>query len=95
MGQCIISDQNSGSDFLQMKLIRSSTIIVAAPDAFSEYTSHRYNCGIYSALIFVESKALKQAHSELRNCFSNAAIGKKQPIEIHNCSGAKYKHDFK
>ena len=31
-----------------------------------------------SWLIFVESKALKQAHSELCNCFSNAAIGKKR-----------------
>jgi len=31
-----------------------------------------------SWLIFVESKALKQAHSGLCNCFSNAAIGKKR-----------------
>jgi len=30
--------------------------------------------------IFVESKALKQAHSWLRNCFSNAAIGKNSAI---------------
>jgi hypothetical protein len=35
-----------------------------------------YGCEIYNALLFVESKALKQAHSRLRNCFSNAAIGK-------------------
>jgi hypothetical protein len=32
---------------------------------------------LYSELIFVESKALKQAHSELRNCFSNAAYRQK------------------
>jgi len=30
---------------------------------------------LYRALILVESKALKQAHSKLQNCFSNAAIG--------------------
>jgi len=41
------------------------------------YTSHSHGCGIYSELIFVESKTLKQAHSKLRNCFSNAATGKK------------------
>ena len=31
-----------------------------------------------SWLIFVESKAQKQAHSELCNCFNNAAIGKSE-----------------
>jgi hypothetical protein len=42
-------------------------------------------------LIFVDSKALKWAHSRLRNYFSNEAIGQKQPIE--NCirDRAKYK----
>ena len=54
------------------------------------YTSRGYRCGNYSALIFVESKALKQEHSRLRNCFSNAAIGKNRPIEIRNCDRAKY-----
>ena len=39
------------------------------------YTSHGYGYGIYSKLIFVESKVVKQAHSKLCNCFSNAAIG--------------------
>ena len=54
------------------------------------YTSRGHSCGIYSELIFVESKALKQAHSRLRNCFSNAAIGKNQPLEIRNRDRAKY-----
>jgi hypothetical protein len=39
---------------------------------FSSYTSRGYGCGNYSKLIYVDSKALKQAHSGLRNCFSNA-----------------------
>ena len=43
----------------------------------SRYTSRGYSCGIYSELIFADSKALKQAHSKLCNCFSNAAIGTK------------------
>jgi hypothetical protein len=47
--------------------------------------------GIYNALIFVESKALKQLHSWLCNCFSNTAIGKNQPLEIRNGGRAKYK----
>ena len=42
------------------------------------------------SLFFVESKALKQAHSKLRNYFSNAAIGKNQPIENRNCGRTKY-----
>jgi hypothetical protein len=42
--------------------------------------SHGYGCGIYNALIFVESKTLKQAHSWLRNCFSNTAIGKNSAV---------------
>jgi hypothetical protein len=45
------------------------------------YTSRGHGCGFYSELIFVDSKALKWAHSRLRNYFSNAAIGQKQPIE--------------
>ncbi|NOR80608.1 MAG: hypothetical protein GQ529_07200 [Methyloprofundus sp.] len=32
---------------------------------------------LYSNLVFAESKALKQMHSWLRNCFSSVAIGKK------------------
>ncbi len=35
------------------------------------YTSRGHGCGIYSVLIFVDNKALKRAHSRLRNCFSN------------------------
>ena len=38
------------------------------------YTSRGYGYEFYSELIFVESKALKQAHSKLCNCFINAAI---------------------
>jgi len=41
-------------------------------------------------LILVESKALKQAHSKLSNCFSNAAIGKNRPPENRNRGRAKY-----
>jgi hypothetical protein len=41
-------------------------------------------------VIFVESKALKQAHSKLCNCFSNAAIGKNQPLENRKGDRAKY-----
>ena len=44
------------------------------------YTSRGYGCGIYNTLIFVESKALKQAHSWLCNCFSNTAIGKNSAV---------------
>jgi len=44
------------------------------------YTSRGHGCGIYKLLIFVDSKALKQAHSKLRNCFSNAAIGKNSAV---------------
>lgn len=44
------------------------------------YTSRGCRCGFYSELIFVRSKALKQAHSKLCNCFSNAAIGNKSAV---------------
>jgi hypothetical protein len=44
------------------------------------YTSRSYGYGIYGELILVESKALKQAHSNLCNCFSNAAIGTKSAV---------------
>jgi hypothetical protein len=42
-----------------------------------KYTSHGHGCGFYSELIFVDSKALKWAHSWLRNYFSNAAYRQK------------------
>jgi hypothetical protein len=58
-----------------------------------KYTSRGYRCGFYSDFIFVERKALKRAHSRLRNCFSNAAIGKNQPVENRNCGRAKYNLD--
>ena len=54
------------------------------------YTSRGHGCGFYSELIFVDSKALKWAHSRLRNYFSNAAIGQKQPIENRIRDHAKY-----
>jgi len=44
------------------------------------YASRGHGCGIYKLLIFVDSKALKQAHSKLRNCFSNVAIGKNSAV---------------
>jgi len=53
------------------------------------YTSRGDGCGFYSELILVESKALKQAHSKLRNWFSNAAIGKKWLPE--NCNRGRAK----
>jgi hypothetical protein len=51
---------------------------------------HGFRCGFYSEVVFAEGKALKQAHSKLCNCFSNAAIGKNQPIENRNGDRAKY-----
>ncbi len=36
------------------------------------YTSRGPGCGFYSEFLFVDSKALKRAHSWLRNGFSNA-----------------------
>ncbi|SMG62476.1 hypothetical protein BMETH_1137_1 [methanotrophic bacterial endosymbiont of Bathymodiolus sp.] len=35
---------------------------------------------LFSELIVIESKMLKQAHSRLNNCFSNAAIGKNSAV---------------
>ncbi len=58
---------------------------------FSHYTSRGHGCGFYSEVIFVNSKALKWAHSRLRNYFSNEAIGQKQPIENRIRDRAKYK----
>ncbi len=46
----------------------------------SSYTSRGHGGGIYSELIFVESKMLKKAHSKLCNCFSNEAIGKNSAV---------------
>jgi hypothetical protein len=43
-------------------------------------------------LIFVENKVQNQAHRWLRNCFTNAAIGKNQPLEIHIRDRTKYNH---
>ena len=56
------------------------------------YTSRGHRCGFYSELIFVDSKALKWAHSRLRNYFSNEAIGQKQPIENRIRDRAKYSY---
>jgi len=54
------------------------------------YTSRGHGCGFYSELIFVDSKALKQAHSKLRNYFSNKVYRQNQPIENHIRGRAKY-----
>ena len=54
------------------------------------YTSRGHGCGKYSELIFVESKALKLAHSWLRNGFSNVASAKTQQLEIRSRDRAKY-----
>jgi len=65
--------------------------VMNSGNLFIIYTSRGDGCGFYSALILVESKALKQAHSKLRNCFSNAAIGKNRPSENRNRGRVKYK----
>jgi hypothetical protein len=39
-------------------IIKSSSL-----KGLHNYTSHGYECGFYSELILVESKAIKQAHS--------------------------------
>ncbi len=41
-------------------------------------------------IIFVNSKALKQAHSQLCNSFSNAGIGKNYLLENRNHDCVKY-----
>jgi len=41
------------------------------------YTSRGHGCGIYIELIIVDSKAQKQTHSRLRNCFCNAVYRQK------------------
>jgi len=56
----------------------------------TNYTSRGHGCGNYNALIFVESKVLKQAHSKLRTCFSNAAISKNSVVRIRSRDHVKY-----
>ena len=63
---------------------------VLTKSLFTHYTLRGHGCGIYSELIYAESKAMKRAHSKLCNCFSNAVIGINQPIEIRNRDRAKY-----
>jgi hypothetical protein len=41
-----------------------------------------------------ESKARKQAHSKLCNCFRNAAIGQNGTSENRKCGRAKYIYDI-
>ena len=55
------------------------------------YTSHGQGCGIYITLIFVDSKALKQAHSKLATVSVTQSIGKKRPLEICIRDRVKYK----
>jgi len=43
-----------GNSFVPLKLFEP---------VFDDYTSHGYGCGKYIELFFVDSKALKQAHS--------------------------------
>jgi len=43
----------------------------------NSYISRGDGCGFYSALILVESKALKQAHSKLHNFFSATQLSAK------------------
>jgi hypothetical protein len=56
------------------------------------YTSRGHVCGFYGNAILFESKARKQAQSELCNCFSNAAIGQKSASENRKCGRAKYNY---
>ena len=54
------------------------------------YTSLGHVCGFYGNAILFESKARKQAHSKLCNCFRNAAIEQKSELENRKCDRAKY-----
>ncbi len=97
MAANLINKLPSGEVITECSIQTSDGVKVAdvawASDVFIQsfaYTSRGHGCGIYSELMFVESKALKQAHSWLCNCFSNAAIGNNQPIENRNRDRAKY-----
>jgi|GEM_PF-1034761 hypothetical protein len=54
------------------------------------YTSRGHVCGFYGNAILFGSKARKQAHSKLCNCFRNAATGQKSASENRKCGRAKY-----
>jgi hypothetical protein len=54
------------------------------------YTSRGHVSGFYGKAILFDSKARKQAHSELCNCFRNAVIGQKSALENRKCGRAKY-----
>jgi hypothetical protein len=69
---------------------RSGFTQVELLEFLSGYTSRGHVCGFYGKAILFESKARKQAHSKLCNCFRNAAIGQKSASEIRKCGSAKY-----
>jgi hypothetical protein len=50
-------------------------------------TSRGYHCRFYSVFIFIKSKVLKWVHRSLRNCFSNAVMGKNQPLKTATVLG--------
>ncbi len=60
------------------------------------YTSRGHVCGFYGNAILFGSKARKQAHSKLCNCFRNAATGQKSasayqqmwPCEVYYAKGS-------
>jgi hypothetical protein len=54
------------------------------------YTSRGHVCGFYGKAILFDSKARKQAHSKLCNCFRNVATGQKSASENRKCVRAKY-----
>ena len=54
------------------------------------YTPRSQVFGFYSELVFVDSRALKWAHSRLRNHFSNEAIDKNKLIESPKLDRAEY-----
>ena len=49
--------------------------------AYRNYTSRGHVFGFYADAILFGSKARKQAHSKLCNCFRNAATGQKSALE--------------
>ena len=59
---------------------------------WQRYTPRGHVCGFYDKAILFESKARKQAHSRLCNCFRNAAIGQNSTSENRKCGRAEYRY---
>ena len=61
---------------------------------WGNYTSRGHVFGFYGNAILFGSKARKQAHSKLCNCFRNAATGQKSALKNRKCGRAKYITDI-